>query len=63
MYQLKKKMNREIYEFMRDVLHTDKVVFAITEDDFTKAKVEFVNHKKRNITRTNSNRKIERRKF
>lgn len=40
------KMNREIYEFMRDVLHTDKVVFAITEDDFTKAKVEFVNHKK-----------------
>ncbi|MGN8625790.1 DNA polymerase III subunit gamma/tau [Bulleidia sp. HCP3S3_F2] len=40
------KMNREIYEFMRDVLHTDKVVFAITEDDFIKAKVEFVNHKK-----------------
>lgn len=40
------KMNREIYEFMRDVLHTDKVVFAITKDDFTKAKVEFVNHKK-----------------
>lgn len=40
------KMNREIYDFMRDVLHTDKVVFAITEDDFTKAKVEFVNHKK-----------------
>lgn len=40
------KMNREIYEFMRDVLHTDKVVFAITDEDFSKAKVEFVNHKK-----------------
>ncbi len=35
------KMNRELYTFLRDVMHTDKMLFAITEDEFLTATNSF----------------------
>ena len=31
------KMNKELYVFMRDVMHTDKMLFAVTQDEFLTA--------------------------
>ncbi len=31
------KMNKELYVFMRDILHTDKILFAITNEEFVSA--------------------------
>lgn len=35
------KMNRELYTFMKEILHTDKILYAIQTDDFKKATVAF----------------------
>ena len=35
------KMNKELYVFMRDILHTDKILFAITNEEFVEATKTF----------------------
>ncbi len=35
------KMNQELYVFMRDILHTDKVLFAISNEEFVEATKTF----------------------
>lgn len=35
------KMNHELYQFMKEILHTDKMLFAISNDDFTEATKAF----------------------
>lgn len=35
------KMNKELYVFMRDILHTDKILFAITNEEFVEATKAF----------------------
>ncbi len=31
------KMNKELYGFMKDILHTDKIIFAISNEEFVEA--------------------------
>ena len=35
------KMNRDLYQFLKDILHTDKMVYAISNDDFNEATKAF----------------------
>lgn len=42
------KTNQEIYTFLKDTLHTDKIVFAISEQQFKDATASFICRRKEN---------------